>query len=163
MYGDYTSSRGVAAGDIYESEVAQQEAEYGKVKAVQTNAQQTRNLAITLGHIDAVRAAAHTDPTSPTGAAVRGETEMIGTEKKDIAVENFLQQARMDEAKAAYLRTASSNALLSGDISMAGDLFSGLSSVFGGGGGGGGGGAGMGPGQSISGGSTPFFSPFGGT
>jgi hypothetical protein len=126
MYGDYVSSRGTSQADIYKAEVLEQQAQYGELKATQTNAQMTRNLAITLGHIDAVRAAAHTDPSSPTGAAVRGMEEEIGTEKKGIAVENIMQQVRMDEANAAYLRTASSNALLAGDIAMTGDILGGL-------------------------------------
>ena len=125
MYGDYLSSRGAAQADVYKAEVLEEQAQYGKLKATQTNAQMTRNLAITLGHIDAVRAAAHTDPTSPTGAAVRGVTEQIGEERKGIAVENIMQQVRMDEANAAYLRNAASNALLAGDVSMAGELFAG--------------------------------------
>jgi hypothetical protein len=141
MYGDYLSSRGTEQADIYKAEVLEQQAQYGELKATQTNAQMTRNLAITLGHIDAVRAAAHTDPTSPTGAAVRGMTEEIGTQKKGIAVENILQQVRMDEANAAYMRNAAGNALLAGDVQMAGDLFSGLAgasqSLTPGGGGGG--------------------------
>ena len=51
--------------------------------------------------------------------------EAAGTERKGITVENILQQARMDEANAAYMRTQSSNALLSGDIAMLGDAFAG--------------------------------------
>jgi hypothetical protein len=130
MYGDYLTSRGTAAADVFRAEELEQQAQFGELKATQTNAQMTRNLAITLGHMDAVRAASHADPTSPTGAAVRGTMEEIGTEKKDITVENILQQTRMDEANAAYLRSASSNALLSGDIGMAGDLFGGASAAL---------------------------------
>ena len=54
----------------------------------------TRNLNITLGNIDAVRAAAHTDPTSPTGAAVRDYAETTGTEQKNIAVDSITAQAQ---------------------------------------------------------------------
>ena len=125
MLGDYTSSRAEAGADIYKSELLEQQAEYGRLKATQTNAQMTRNLAISLSHLDAVRAAAHTDPTSPTGAAVRGEREMLGTEQKEITDENIMQQARMDEANAAYMRSQSSNALLEGNIAMLGDAFGG--------------------------------------
>jgi hypothetical protein len=39
---------------------------------------------MTLGSIDAIRAAAHDDPTSPTGVAVRESTERIGAEQRDI-------------------------------------------------------------------------------
>ena len=125
MLGDYTTSRAEAGADIYKSEVLEEQATYGRLKADQTNAQMTRNLAITLGHVDAVRAAMHTDPTSPTGAAVRGEMEATGQMRKEITVENIMQQARMDEANAAYMRSQSSNALLEGNIAMLGDAFAG--------------------------------------
>lgn len=128
--GDYLSSRGTAAGDVFKAEELEQQAQYGELKATQTNAQMTRNLAITLGHVDAVRAAAHTDPTSPTGAAVRGEMEMVGTEQKNIRVASIMQQVRQDEADAAYSRSMASNALLAGDIGMAGDVFSGLAGAM---------------------------------
>ena len=127
MYADYLKSRGEKAADVFKAEELEQQAQYGELKATQANAQMTRNLAITLGHIDAVRAAAHTDPASPTGAAVRGTIEERGVEAKDITVENILQQARMDEANAAYLRTAGSNALLAGDVSMVADFAAGVS------------------------------------
>ena len=130
MYGEYLSSRGTAAGERFKAEELEQQAQYGELKAAQTNAQMTKNLAITLGHIDAVRAAAHTDPTSPTGAAVRGEIEATGEMKKEITVENILQQSRTDEANAAYLRSSASNALLAGDISMAARGFEGLSGAL---------------------------------
>jgi hypothetical protein len=132
MLGDYTSSRAMAGADVYQSELLEQQATYGRLKATQTNAQITKNLAITLGHVDAVRAAMHTDPTSPTGAAVRGEMEATGQMRKEITVENIMQQARMDEANAAYMRSQSSNALLSGDISMLAHGFQGLAGAMGG-------------------------------
>jgi hypothetical protein len=127
MYADYLKSRGESAADIYKSELLEQQAEYGRLKATQTNAQLTKDLAITLSHVDAVRSAMHVDPSSPTGAAVRGEMEATGTERKGITVENILQQARMDEANAAYMRSQSSNALLSGDLTMLGDFAQGIS------------------------------------
>src|SRR6516225_11071841 len=126
MYGDYVSSRAEAGADVYQSELLEQQAEYGRLKATQTNAQLTRNLAITLGHVDAVRAAMHVDPSSPTGAAVRGEMEATGQMRKDITVENIMQQTRMDEANAAYMRSQASNALLEGNISMFADAAQGM-------------------------------------
>ena len=135
MLGDYVSSRAEAGGDVYKSELLEQQAEYGRLKATQTNAQMTRNLAITLGHVDAVRAAMHTDVASPTGAAVRGEMEATGTMRKEITVENILQQTRMDEANAAYVRSQADNALLSGNIAMLGDFSKGMASTLQGGGG----------------------------
>jgi hypothetical protein len=126
MMSDYASSRAEAGADIYKSEVYEQEAQYGRLKGTQTNAQLTKNLAITLGHVDSVRAAMHTDPTSPTGAAVRGEMEATGEMKKDITVENILQQARLDDANAAFMRSQAGNAILGGDLAMLGDFASGM-------------------------------------
>jgi hypothetical protein len=137
MLADYTSSRAEAGGERYKAELLEQQAQYGELKATQTNAQMTRNLAITLGHVDAVRSAMHADPTSPTGAAVRGEMEETGQMRKEITVENILQQTRMDEANAAYMRSQASNALLSGDIAMLSDAFQGAAGTFKGMGGGG--------------------------
>ena len=136
VLGDYASSRAEAGAATYKSELLEQEAEFGRLKATQTNAQLTRNLAITLGHVDAVRSAMHVDPSSPTGAAVRGEMEATGQMRKDITVENILQQARMDEANAAYMRSQAGNALLEGNLAMLGDAFKGVAGALSGMGGG---------------------------
>src|ERR1700680_4080712 len=92
--GDYTKSRGVAAEDKYRAAELDRAAQYGDLKADQTNAQMTRNLSISLGQLDAIRAAGHNDPTSPTGAAVRDFTEGVGTEQKNIKVDSILAQAQ---------------------------------------------------------------------
>ncbi len=89
----------------------------------------TRNLNQTLGNIDAVRAAARTDPSSPTGAAVRNTVEATSTENKNIQVDSIMAQANQDRANAAYLRSASSTALLSGGIGAFGDLLKGFSGM----------------------------------
>ena len=72
MLGQYTSSRAEAGAEKFKAEQLEQQAQYGDLKAQQTNAQMTQRLAVTLGHIDAVRAAAHTDATSPTGGTKSG-------------------------------------------------------------------------------------------
>jgi hypothetical protein len=120
---------GTSNADKYQAAEQEQAAQYGDLKATQTNAALTRNLNQTLGNIDAVRAAARTDPTSPTGAAVRNTVEATGTENKNIQVDSIMAQAEQDRASAAYLRSASSMALLSGGISAAGDLMKGFSGM----------------------------------
>jgi hypothetical protein len=129
-YGDYEKGNGVQAGDEFKAAELQRAAEYGELKATQTNAQLTRNMNITLGHIDAVRAVARTDPTSPTGAAVRDYTEQVGTEQKEIQVGNILAQVKQQEADAAYLRYSGNVALLSGEISAGADILGGLSGAL---------------------------------
>lgn len=119
-----TKAQGESVADQYKADQLDRAAEYGELKAVQTNAQLTRNLTMTLGNIDAVRAANRTDPTSPTGAAVRDMTESIGTTQKNITVANIENQAREDEAGAAYMRQASNTALLGGELSTVGTLLS---------------------------------------
>lgn len=116
------AAEGTATADEFKAEQLDQAATYGELKATQTNAQMTRNLSMTLGNIDAVRAAQHVDPTSPTGAAVRSFVETTGTNQKNITVDNINAQAQMDEANASYLRQASSSALLGGDIGIAGTI-----------------------------------------
>ena len=96
--------------------VSKPRAQYGDLKAVQTGAQMTRNLNTTLGNIDAVRAATNTDPSSPTGAAVRDNQEAIGEDQRNIAVGSIEAQTAQNRTDAAFYRQASSDALLSGNI-----------------------------------------------
>jgi len=102
--------------DKYQSERLERAAEIGRLKATQTSAQMTERLNTTLGNIDAIRAAAHTDPTSPTGVAVREYQEKLGERARDITVGNIEAQVAQDEADAAYFRHAGSIALLGGGI-----------------------------------------------
>lgn len=118
------AAKGTSSADEFKAQQLDEAATYGELKAQQTNAQMTRNLNITLGNIDAVRAAARTDPNSPTGVAVRDTVEQIGMEQKGITVAGIEQQARQDEEGAAYMRSASSTALLGGDIGIASSLLS---------------------------------------
>lgn len=119
-------AQGAAAADEFKAQQLEQAAIYGRLKADQTNSQMTRDLVMTLGHIDAVRGAAHIDPTSPTAAAVREAVEEQGVDQKNIKVASIAQQARMDDAGAAYMRQASSDALLAGDIGIASSFANGL-------------------------------------
>lgn len=128
-YATLLKSQGTATADTYQAQRLDVAAQYGDLKASQTAAAMTRNLNTTLGNIDAVRAAANADPTSPTGAAFRDNQEAIGTTNKTIAVDSIEAQADQDRTDAAYYRTASSNALLSGDISAGAGIFSAISKM----------------------------------
>ena len=127
--GSIVQGIGTSNADQYQAKEMEQAAQYGDLKAVQTNAALTRNLNQTLGNIDAVRAAQRTDPTSPTGAAVRNTVEATATSDKNIQVDSIMAQAEQDQANAAYLRSASSTALLSGGIGAFGDLLKGFSGM----------------------------------
>jgi hypothetical protein len=115
-YSTILQSQGKADSDNWQAEKLQTDATYGDLKAVQVGGQMTRNLNTTLGNIDAVRAAAGDDPSSPTGAAYRNQQETIGTEQKTITVNSILQQSLQDRNDAAYYQSAASNALFAGGI-----------------------------------------------
>lgn len=115
-------AKGVQQGDIFKANILEENAQRGVVAATQTGADYTRKLAVDLGNIDILRASAHTDPTSTTGAAIRDTNEQFGLTQKSIAVDNIMAQARQQEAEAAYLRSAGKSALLSGYISAGAGL-----------------------------------------
>lgn len=125
-YGEILKSQGVAAGDTFKADVLEQNAQRGQVAAVQTGGDMTRKLNIDLGNIDAMRAAAHTDITSPTGAAIRDNAENIGLTQKSIAVDQIMAQSRQQQDEAAYLRSAGKQALLAGDVSAGADVLGAL-------------------------------------
>jgi hypothetical protein len=129
-YGDYLSSRGKAAGQTYRAQTLEANAQRARVAAVQTGAAESQQLASTLSNIDAVRAAAHGDPTSPMAAAYRDQQEDLGLTKKSIDVDNIMQQARQDDSDAAYLRSSAKYSLLGGDVAMGSDVLSALSKAM---------------------------------
>ena len=111
---------GTKQADEFQAAELDRAAEYGRLKADQTSGQMTQKLNQTLGNIDVIRAAAHDDPTSPTGVAYRDYQEMIGATQKTITVQNILAQSQQQESDAAYLRSAGNSALLAGVIGAGG-------------------------------------------
>lgn len=130
-FGSIEGAEGQKAADQYQAEVLNREAEYGRLQATQTNAAMSRNLGDTLAKIDAVRSAMHVAP-NPTSDEVRNQTDYIGSEQKEIKTTNFLEQATLDDSQAAYLRSAASTAMLSGEIGAGGDILGGLAKFAGG-------------------------------
>lgn len=128
-YATLLQSQGTATADTYQADRLETAAQYGELKATQTGAQMTRNLNTTLGNIDAVRAAANTDPNSPTGAAFRDNQETLGTEQKGITVDSINAQAIQDQSDAAFYRQASSSALMSGEITAGANAFAALNKM----------------------------------
>ena len=125
-YSTILQSQGVAAADEFQASKLESAATYGELKAQQTAGQMTRSLSTTLGNIDAVRAAANVDPSSPTGAAVRDNQEQIGSDQRNITVNSILQQSRQDKADAAYYKSAGKDALFAGGISAAAGIAKGI-------------------------------------
>lgn len=133
-YSTVLKGEGTQAADEYQAASLERAANVGKVKAEQTAGQMTEQLNNTLGRIDAVRAAAHADPTSPTGAAIRDTAEYQGGRQETITVDNILEQSNRDTADAAYLRAAGKYALQTSYVGAAAGFLgaAGKSSAFGG-------------------------------
>jgi hypothetical protein len=129
-YSQILASQGTAAGDTFKADVLEQNAQRGRVAAVPTGATATERLNIDLGNIDAVRAATHNDPTSPTGAAIRDWHETLGLTQKSIAVDQIMAQSAQEDSEAAYLRSAAKAALTAGQISAAASLLGGAGKAF---------------------------------
>lgn len=121
-----TKGIGQSNADEFQAQKLEREAQYGRVKAAQTGAQLTEHLNMQLGNIDAVRAAMHADPTSPTGTAIRDWQEEVGTRQRTIAVDNIMEQVAEDESSAAYERSAAKYALTGGVLGAVGSLVSGI-------------------------------------
>jgi hypothetical protein len=129
-YGDVLQGEGTQAADIYRAQSLENAAARGRVAAVQTGAAESIKIASDLGNVDAIRAASHTDPTSPTGAAVRDWHEQLGLTKKAIDVDNIMAQAMQQQSDAAYLRAAGKTALQGGYLSAGVDVLSGLAKAI---------------------------------
>lgn len=127
---DMYKAEGESNADTFQAERLDVAAQYGGLKATQTSGQMTRNLNTTLGNIAAVRAAANTDPNSPTGAAVSGNVEAIGNSQRSITVGNITAQTDQDVSDAAYYRTLSSNALVSGGMAQGADDLNAAATAF---------------------------------
>lgn len=108
---------GENVADQAQADRLERAAQYGKAAASEYDAQSLENLNVTLGNLDAVRAAASTDPSSPTGAALRDRTEYIADRSRTTQVSNIMAQAAQNEADANYMRSAGAYALKVGDIS----------------------------------------------
>lgn len=102
----FEKGQGDEAAADYKAARLEQAARFGKVQAAQTDAQLSEQLNTTLGNIDAVRAAANIDPTSPTSAAIRDKQEFVSDRARTTSVNNILRQSAQNEADANYTRQA---------------------------------------------------------
>lgn len=93
---------------------ADRAAEFGKVQASLTGASFTDDLNRTLGQIEVMRAAANTDPSSATGAAVMGAQRDKSDLARRAAMMSQYGQIAEDEAGAKYLRDAAKFSLFQG-------------------------------------------------
>jgi hypothetical protein len=128
--GTLQAGQAAAAGENQRAQQAANASAIGRAKAAQTDAYMRDSLASTMGNIMAVRAAANTDPSSPTGFAVLNRQENLGDEARAQKVANINNQADSDASAAIFYRNSAENALTGSYLSAGGRLASGLSSQF---------------------------------
>ena len=121
-YADVLKGEAVQSSDIFRAQQLENAAARGRVAAVQTGAAESQKIASDLGNVDAIRAAARTDPTSPTGAAVRDWHEQLGLTRKAIDVDQLMAQAAQEDVSAGYLRQAGKQALMMGYLTAGTDV-----------------------------------------
>lgn len=107
---------GQQSADDFQAAKLKQAAEYGRAAGSEADVQLRENLNNQLSNIDAVRAAANIDPTSPTTAALKDRTAMIGDRSRSIQVGNIMAKAAQDEADSNYLTQAGSFAYTMGAL-----------------------------------------------
>jgi hypothetical protein len=121
---------GQQSADDFRAAQSERAATYGKLKAQQTDAQMLENENTQMGNIDAIRAAAGADPTSPTSIAIQQRAQFVGDRQRSITVDNILAQSQQDSADAAYLRDAGDFALKSSYLDAAMGVGKGLAKGF---------------------------------
>ncbi len=96
---------------------AQRVAFAAKTAADQTDSELRDELHVTLGNIDAIRAAAGVGADSPTGQAIRERETEVSDRQRRIRVGNLLSQADQSTADAAFYNSSASSALGMGLLS----------------------------------------------
>jgi hypothetical protein len=116
-----------ASANQFQADKATDAAKFGRLQADLTNTTATEKLNSTLGNIDAIRAAAHVDPTSPTTAAVEDWQTEISNRNRLAAEGTIESQASSDAASADYLAKAGAFAQLQGYLGAGVDVTAGVS------------------------------------
>lgn len=123
--GDITKGNATKASNDFQADRAERAAAFGETQATLTDTTMRENLNTTLGNIEAVRAAAGIDPTSPTTAVLMDRNTMLSDRQRMAAVGSIKSQAAEDRASADYLRKAGDFAVTQSYLTAATDVASG--------------------------------------
>lgn len=132
--GTIMKGEGEKSADEFRADQAEQAARFGREQADLTDVSMREKLNTTLANIDAIRAAAHIDPTSPTTTAVEEWQRTLSNRQRTAAVVSQKAQASSDEASAKYLREAGDFALTQSYVSAAAGVAGGAAKGLGPGG-----------------------------
>ena len=127
-----TAAEGTQAADTMQAAKLERAAQFGQTQALLTNTTYRENLNTTLDNIEAVRAAAGNDPTSPTTAALMDRSEMLSDRQRMAAVGTIKSQSEEDLASADYLRKAGDFAVAQAKQAAEGDYITGAAKFLGG-------------------------------
>lgn len=130
--GSFAGASKAAQGDQFEAQNAVNAAQIGQTKAAETDANMRRRLTTQLANINAIRAGAGLDPSSPTGAAINANVQGVSDLSRTQAVENIHAQVLSDQQAAQFYTSAASSALLGGDLGALGSILGGLGGALGG-------------------------------
>jgi hypothetical protein len=122
---------GQKSADDFKAAQQERAATYGRLKAQQTDSQMLEQENTQLGNIDAIRAAAGGDPTSPTTYALKDRAQSLGNRNRSIAVDSILAQAQQDDADANYMKQAGDFALTSSYLNAGTGIGKGLAKGYG--------------------------------
>lgn len=104
-------------------------AEFGRIKADQTDVQLREQLTTTLGNISTIRAAGNIDPLSPTTAAINTEETRVADRERNIRVGNLRMQAREDDLAAKQRRRGAIYGAVGTALGAGGDVAAGISKM----------------------------------
>lgn len=122
--GDIMGGSAKKAADDYQAARLEQAAEFGKTQATLTDTTMRENLNSTIGTIQAVRAAAGIDPTSPTSGALIEMNSERADRQRMAAVGSINAQTAEQQASAKYLREAGDFAVTQSYVKAGTDAFS---------------------------------------
>lgn len=110
-YGQIEAGKGEQAAAEFKKQELEQAAKYGELEAKQRHGADLYNLSTKLGLFDAGRAAAGTDPTSPTGVALRSGIERLDFEGAAITQANARAQIEKQSREATFMGEAGEYAM----------------------------------------------------
>lgn len=122
--GDIMGGSAKQAANDYQAARLEQAAQFGKTQAALTDATMRENLNNTIGTINAVRAAAGVDPSSPTTSAMVEMNSERSNRQRLAAVGSINSQVAEQEASAKYLREAGDFAVTQSYVKAGTDVFS---------------------------------------
>jgi hypothetical protein len=125
--GTLMKGQGTKAADEFQAAQAEEAAKFGRLQADLGDTTAREKLVHTIGNIEAIRAAAKTDLTSPTEGAVEDWQRTLSERQRLASDVTLRTQAAVEDASAAYLRKAGDYAVTQSYLQAAAGILGGTS------------------------------------